>query len=416
MNDDNSIWIEGNVNCPAYTSSQDQYYASSDYADIQASTTEFYARLQPDYLDGIFTDSSVGYYDAFYIWDYLQYGYTHNTSIADHIFYGDLIQARHLASELVWALNGNTTAPASTVGGATLATKIMESLYTNLETTGLYNKITLLFGSYEPMLSFAALTGLASQQNPQFYSIPLPGSSMVFELFSLSVNDSEGYPDQSDLNVRFLFQNGTGEESELISYSLFWMDPSQDTIPLSEFIDNMQGFWMPSVSNWCDTCSSFAIFCPGFVGNGGDSSDPASDSGSDSSSHRGMSAAVAGVIGAIVTLVVIGIVAAIVMVLGGLRVYRIKRKGKSDLGGFKGGEKLASDADLTVAKGRPGATVTSVTHERVGSWELGSQAKAKEAQAQNLEGSDHPARRPSFEDDELHVTPFASPVKPDDRV
>ena len=104
------------------------------------------------------------------------------------------------------------------------------------------------------------------------------------------------------------------------------------------------------------------------------------------------------------------------MVLGGLRVYRIKRKGKSDLGGFKGGEKLASDADLTIPKARAGASVTSVAHERVGSWELGSQAKAKEAQVQNLGSSVHPARRPSFEDDELHVTPFASPIKPDDRV
>ena len=429
-NDDNSIWIAGEVSCPAYTSSGYEYYTSPQYATILDTTADFYASLEQDFLNGIFTNSSVGYFDAYYIWDYLRYGFTHNTSIADHISDDVLLYAHALADELIFALNGNTSASGLTpgdqiraIGGRTLATRIIEALYTNIDTNGQYDKLTLLSGSFEPMISFAALAGLASEQTPQFYSIPDPGSSMVFELFSLSVNASEGYPDRSDLNVRFLFQNGTEDGSELISYSLFGRDPSQAVMTFDEFITEMETIWMPSVADWCDICSSFSVFCPAFVGNGGDGSSSGPSYGAGSSDHHGISSAVAGVIGAIVTLVVVGIVTAVVALLGGVRVYRTKAKGRSDLGGFKGGEKLASDPDLTAAKGIAGATITGVSsppaerlHERVGSWELGDQSKGKDAQIPNFGSSDMSARRPSFEDDELHVSPFASPIKPDDRV
>jgi hypothetical protein len=428
-NDDNSIWIAGEAGCPAYTASAYEYYTSPEYATILDTSAGFYESLEENFLSGIFTNSSVGYFDAYYIWDYLRYGFIHNTSIADHISEEALLYARALADELTFALNGNTSASGSTpgdqiraIGGRTLATRIVEALYTNVDTSGQYDKMTLLFGSYEPMVSFAALAGLASEQNPQFYSIPDPGSSMVFELFSLSVNDTGQYPDRSDLNVRFLFRNGTGDGTQLISYSLFGGDPSQDVMTFSEFVSGMETIWMPSVADWCDVCSSFSVFCPAFVGDGG--SLPSNPTyGAEPQSHHGISPAVAGVVGAVVTLVVVGILAAVLALLGGLRVYRIKTKGRSDLGGFKGGEKLASDADLTVAKAKVGGIVTGISsppagrlHERVGSWELGDQTKAKDTQIPNLESSDLPERRPSFEDDELHVHPLAAPVKPDDHV
>ena len=428
-NDDNSIWIAGELGCPAYTASAYEYYTSPEYATILDATAAFYESLEQDFLSGIFTNSSVGYFDAYYIWDYLRFGFIHNTSIANHISEETFLRARALADELTFALNGNTSASGSTpgdqiraIGGRTLATRIVEALYTNIDTSGQYDKMTLLFGSYEPMVSFAALAGLPSEQNPQFYSIPDPGSSMVFELFSLSVNGTGEYPDRSDLNVRFLFQNGTGDGSQLISYSLFGRDPSQNVMTFDEFVSGMETIWMPSVADWCDTCSSISVFCPAFVGNTrGPSSSPTY--GAESPGHRGISPVVAGVIGAVVTLVVAGILTAVLALLGGLRVYRIKTKGKSDLGGFKGAEKLASDADLTVAKAKVGGIATAIRsppagrlHERVGSWELGDQTKAKDAQIPNLGSSDLPERRPSFEDDELHVHPLAAPVKPDDRV
>jgi hypothetical protein len=189
-----------------------------------------------------------------------------------------------------------------------------------------------------------------------------------------------------------------------------------------EFVSGMETIWMPSVQDWCDVCSSFSVFCPAFVGDGGGSSSNPTY-GAEPPSHHGISPAVAGVIGAVVTLVVVGILAAVLALLGGLRVYRMKTKGRSDLGGFKGGEKLASDADLTAAKAKVGGIVTGISsapagrlHERVGSWELGDQSKARDAQIPNLGSPDLSERRPSFEDDELHVHPLAAPVKPDDHV
>jgi hypothetical protein len=429
-NDENSIWIAGEISCPSYTASSYEYYTSPEYATILDTSAEFYASLEQDFLNGIFTNSSVGFFDAYYIWDYLRYGFVHNTSIADHISEDALLYARTLADQLIFALNGNTSASGSTpgdeiraVGGRTLATRIVEALYTNIDTNGEYDKMTLLFGSFEPMISFAALAGLATEQTPQFYSIPDPGSSMVFELFSLSVNASGGYPARSDLNVRFLFQNGTGDNSELISYSLFGRDPSQDVMTFDDFVAGMEAIWMPSVTDWCNICSSFSVFCPAFVGNGGAGSSSGPSYGAGSSDRHDLRPAVAGVIGAVVTLVVVAILTGVVAVLGGFRFYRVKAKGRSDLGGFKGGEKLASDPDLTVAKSKIGATVAGIRsppagrlHERVGSWELGDQAKAKDAQIPNFGSANLSERRPSFEDDELHVTPFASPIKPDDRV
>jgi hypothetical protein len=428
-NDDNSIWISGEISCPEYSTSRSQYFSSPDYLSTKESTAAFYASLQEKLLDGIFSNASVGYFDAYYIWDYIQYGVTHNASIAETISNEDLVRARILADDLVFALNGNLSASGltqgdeiRTIGGRTLATRIMEAIYTNIDTSGQLEKMTLLFSSFEPMVSFAALAGLANAQSPQFYGIPEFGSSMVFEIFSMSAHDNGGYPDRSDLNVRFLFQNGTGPDAALTSFPLFGWDPSEAVMSMTDFESAMQNIYIPSVANWCSTCKSYSVFCPAFVNGAGSSSPTGTNTGSDNYSSQGLKPAVAGVIGAVVALIVVGLVAALAMLVGGIRLYRSKAKRRSDLGGFKGAEKLASDQDLTIPKGQAGAVVNDAGsapapargHERVGSWELGARAKAEETQLPNLESSD--ARRPSFEDDDLHVSPFAAPVKPDDRV
>ena len=129
----------------------------------------------------------------------------------------------------------------------------------------------------------------------------------------------------------------------------------------------------------------------------------------------------AGVIGAIVALVVFGLILVAIMLVGGCRIHRVNKKRRSDLGGFKGAEKLASDQDLTIPKARAGASITEPAptvlrgHERVGSWELRDQAKAEEAQRAAMAGRLN-VRRPSFEDDDLNVTAYDRPVKQKDYV
>lgn len=420
----NSIWLMGANNCPIYSTSRSQYFNSAFYENLLDTNRDFYRSLQPALLNGIFANSSVNYLNAYLIFDYLNYGSIHNRSFLDNLSFEDLTRAEILADNWVLATYGNTSASGLNEGdhiraiaGRTLANKIAQALYGNINTSGAFNKMTLLFGGFEPMVSFAALAGLATEQNPQFLGIPGYGSSMVFELYSLTENDTDTYPSTTDLNVRFFFQNGTDDSSGLVAYPLFGNGPSRIGMTLSEFVAGVQKFMILSAGDWCETCASYSIFCPAFRADRGND-----DDGSGRPKPRdGLSPVVAGVVGAVITLAVIGLLVAAAMLFGGARLYRQRTKRRSELNGFKGGEKLASDQDLTIPKGGAGASVAvpgapTKAHERVGSWELGDQSKAEEAQRPGLNSSATPVRRPSFEDDELCVSPFADPVKPNDRV
>lgn len=427
-NDLNWIWVNGMDDCPAYTASTGDYYNSAAFQSIQNSTASFYAGLEPTLLDGVFSDVSIGYFDAYYIYDYLNYASIHNTTAAALLSPEDLTKAKILADDWVFALNADLSVSGTTPGdhiraiaGQTLATRILEAFDTTINTQGTSDKMTLLFGSFEPMVALASLVGLASQQNAAFYNLPAPGSSFIFELFSLQDATNDTYPETSDIYVRFLYQNGTDSDSSLVEYPLFGLSPSQTMISFSEFATGLQAFMIYDVANWCSTCNSFSVFCPAFVSptgnlNTGNGLSPA---------HKGLSAAVAGVIGAVVALVVAALLFVALMLLAGFRLHRVHTKRRSELGGFKGAEKLASDQDLTLPKGGAGAVVVPAGdpipargHERVGSWELKDQAKAQQEQGRGLgaSASDARPRRPSYEDDDMPINQFTPPVAPHDHV
>ena len=423
--DFSSIWLMGTDNCPIYSASQREYFDSVAYEGLLEKNQDFYSSLQPALLNGVFVNTSVNYLNAYLIFDYLNYGSVHNSSFSDNLSFSDLTKAKLLADNWIWAVYGNTSASGLTVGdqiraiaGRTLANRIVQALYANINTSGLYDKMTLLFGGLEPIVSFAALSGLASEENSQFFGIPEYGSSMVFELFSRTENGTDVYPSIADLYVRFFFQNGTDDNSEPVAYPLFGNGPSGINMPLNDFVIAMQDFMILSPAGWCKTCASFSVFCPAFQG---DRDDDDTEPGK-SESRRGLMPVVAGVIGAAVTLAVIGLVLAAVVLFGGVRLYRQRTKKRSELNGFKGGEKLASDQDLSIPKGGAGASVAAAGtapvrgHERVGSWELGDQKKAEEAQVTDFQSRNPSVRRPSFEQDDLHVNPYAQAVTPNDRV
>lgn len=364
---------------------------------------------------------SLGYFDAYDLYDYAQYGVTHNSTIAEALSQEDLAKLRVLAAESQFAINGNTSSPGSIIGGRTLATRIMEALNANVNTYGAYNKLSLNFGSFEPMISFFALVGLPSNNpsNEQFYGLPELGSSMVIELFTLIVDDNstDVYPDSSDLFVRFLYMNGTGDDAQLVQYPLFGADPDNMYMSFDDFNTAMIEIMMLSIEDWCQECGSYSVFCPAF-------DDSTTTGGSDvsSSSRHGLSPALAGVIGALVTLVMLALLIGLAMLVLGLRFFRVKNKRRSELAGFKGAEKLASDQDLTVPKGGAGAVIIESGpapgrgHERVGSWELRDSGKAEEAQLPIDRMTTPAPRRPSFEDDDLNVNPYSIPVKPKDQL
>lgn len=426
--DPNSVYISGNSNCPMYDNSTAGYYSSDKFKQTNATYNEMYREVGNATLRGVIPSGAWSFMYAVDIYDYLAYQYVHDLATRttlDSMRFANapvLDQLRWLADQQAFDLNGNYTVDGMvrTISGQTTAAKILGLLETNMATNGYENKLNLLFGSYEPFLSFFALSGLSTfQGNSAFMGLPAYGSSMIFELFSRDSNTNGSYPSQDKLWVRFLFRNGTDANSSLISYPLFHRGPSESDMLWSDFQMEMSKFMLSSVDSWCKICGSESIFCAGF---------DLDNTNTTSATNAGMSNNVAGVVGAAATLGAILLLFIIAMLLGGLRFHRVPSK-KTALGGFKGSAKLASDADLaaavpkqTISKG--GVTDVDVKEEpsspqreRVGSWEMKDVEEGRFSGMTVISGGDV-KRKSSYEEDEddIAVSPTATPVKPRESV
>lgn len=410
----NSIWVDGAGSCPASTSKLLEYYRTDNFDFLNTSSWDFYQEISEQYLQNTIYQESLGYSRAYMVYDYLQYQYLHNTTFRDTISAVNMTRAQLLAANWVDALYANASDPVKSIAGRTLANAMLTAFSNAINMQGQTNKLNLFFGDYAPMVSFAALAGLTSEQNSIFYYVPPMSSSFVVELVALRADEDPGtaFPDGSDLFVQFFYQNGTDEDSRLIAYPLFGRSPSQTLIPYSEFVNGLAKFTLSGVGEWCALCGSYNIFCNAYTGNGKSRSN-------GGGGNSGLSPAIAGVVGALVALAVAAILFGLLMAFAGFRVHRQGGKRKSDMAGFKGSQKLASDQDLTIPKGGAAVSVAEPEaakgHERVGSWELRQQAKREEAGQMGAVNMNRP-RRPSYEDDEIQVDPYATAVKPHDHV
>lgn len=159
---------------------------------------------------------------------------------------------------------------------------------------------------------------------------------MVFELFTTGPADP--FPKLEDLQVRFLFRNGTASNrSDPISFPLFAQPRTE--LSWTDFTERMNAFAVGEQEDWCRVCGNSTGVCASTT-----SSSETQRQGSQdrSGSGGGVSKAVAGVIGAMVTLVVVLAVEAAILLLGGLRLVRRKRltsggiDGVADTNGRKG--------------------------------------------------------------------------------
>jgi Histidine phosphatase superfamily (branch 2) len=371
--DPTSILVAGQADCDKYQELEEKYQSSSEFQKIESDNAQFYSNLYNTALEGVLSRSMASYAEATEIFQYLQYGYLHNKSLESAVSPSDFHRARVLANQYAFATNGNLTSSDTgegewirAIAGRTLARLILQSLETNIQTEGFASKMTLAFGSMEAVVAFASLSQLASSMNSEFYGMPNPGASMILELFSMNATSSDtGYPQISDLYVRFLFRNGSYTNEAFTEYPLFGYSPSHIDIPFTEFAARLSTFLLPSTESWCDTCSSSPMFCLG-----------AANIGKRYTKER-LSLAGAGAIGAAVTLAVVAIATAIAW-LCGLGLYRRRRA--ASLGGFKGNNKMASDQDVSFANSKngifhkitdPGCEgTTAKNHERTGSWEM----------------------------------------------
>ncbi|MCJ1321599.1 hypothetical protein MMC15_006944 [Xylographa vitiligo] len=412
-----SIWLAGQTNCNGFLVSGSEYFDTPEYLSVAAATQDFYQSIATSIFGGELPNTDINYHNAYYIFDYVNYGFIHNETIHDRITEDQLSQLRTLADQWEFAINGNLSASGyykgdriRSIAGQTLAAEILELFLNSIETGGSDSKLNLLFTTFDPMISLASLIGLPDMY-AEFFGLPELGSSMVFEMFTPADVLLDAYPSVDQLQIRFLFRNGTNSTTNLDEYPIFGNSETTMAMSLNDFTTAIEGIMTATVGEWCDVCQSDSVFCAAYT-NTTNSSLPSTSTPSISPASR---PAVAGIIGAIIALILAGLALALAMLLFGIRFHRRPNpKRRSHLGGFKGAEKMASDPDLTVLKGGAGATVVregqTPGHERVGSWELGEGSKGKDFGALPSAAGE---RRPSFEaDEEMH----GEPVKVDERV
>jgi hypothetical protein len=373
------------------------------------------------------------YSKAIEIYDYLTYQYAHDSDTYERLandstMAGVYDELRFYADEMAWYTWGNTSSSSTdddyrAMAGRTVASMILGQMQKVVQNgTGVVNNnpaqqlewhaLSLLFGEHEPFVALASLIMLEFTA-PNFKSMPPFASAMIFELFSRGSNTS-AFPDPEDLYVRFYFQNGTDFDGSVQAYPMFGRGPSGTDMPWFDFQNMMSRIMTNALSDWCDQCNNVSptLFCVGI-----DENVINITMEGRNSAHHGLSPAVAGVIGAVVTLAVAALLFAIAMLLGGIRFHRVERSKKSELGGFKGSAKLASDADLSLPKnGVPPAGIVSFgggdtkkgPRERVGSWEL----RQKEIGIGSGDVGDE-SRRGSFEAIEAAM---GKPVQPEERI
>lgn len=147
---------------------------------------------------------------------------------------------------------------------------------------------------------------------------------MTFELFTSA--DATPFPAVEDLQVRFLFHNGTTDEtSEPTPYPLFGQAATE--LKWTDFAAGMNRFAVGGQEQWCKACGNSTGVCASVAASRADSGTGGNGS---SGSGDGISNIVAGVIGAMVTLTTILAVEALVMLFAGWRVVRKKRSAKDD--------------------------------------------------------------------------------------
>lgn len=157
QNDMNHVWLDGSANCPYYIKSGATYYNTDSYKTLQADTEAFYESLVPGILNGSIVESDIGYFDAWTVWDYLQYMNTHNQTVASQLTIEQLTKAKILATNWVFAMNANTSSAGATAGdqvgvisGRSLASRVLQAFQNTINTEGAQDKMTLVRLSLPP--------------------------------------------------------------------------------------------------------------------------------------------------------------------------------------------------------------------------------------------------------------------------
>ncbi|KAK6215862.1 hypothetical protein LQW54_004042 [Pestalotiopsis sp. IQ-011] len=405
--------LEGHTTCTEYLRSTSNLKSDPRIAQVFADSLPEYQLLWSTVFNGTFPERAASFYYAYDLYEYAAYHYTHNSTIRNTLDISQLSWLNQLANIQQFAMNGDLTASGKVEGdmiraiaGRTLSAKIMAQFQQQVSLQGDATKLNLMFGSFQPMLSFFSLSELSTgHSSGLFQEIPGFGSAMVFELFSEGT-DTANFPTIDDLWVRFLYRNGSSADNPIYEYPLFSHGNSETRIRYSDFVSGIREFSINNVPAWCTTCDAVNIFCS--------AGRASSVGGSSSAKHHdlNLSPAAAGAIGAAIAIAVIGVAAVLLYVFGVLGFQRKSSGRSTGLGGSKGPEKMASDPDLSIAK-------NGARHERVGSWELGSGSAPGGPSTETTKGGESvlgATRMRDIDDDGDSMIIGRQPVKPHETV
>lgn len=332
-------------------------------------------------LQGTLPIQDATYLKALEIFDFVKYQYSYNKNVHDSLKDADVtlqtLQKNAHEFELLQVddSQGGTDdiSTLHNIAGRTLLQQVSSQLSDFVSNQSSGRKVNFIFGSSLPMASFFSIAGLLTRQTDStpIGNLTQPGAAIMFELVGNSTQGSKSMPSSDRLNLRFSYRPGTGANDSISAYPLF--GSPGNTMPYAAFTTNAKKLGKNS-SDWCQLCGSAQgnLFC------GGNQAGSAQSTPSNGS----MSPAVSGIIGAIIMLAITGLAALLLFVLGGFRINRARNgERNSKSGGFKGAEKMASDADVRLGN-------RGTQEERIGSWEMGGHANQSESHDMGIVTSD----------------------------
>ncbi|KAH4036620.1 hypothetical protein HBI24_090240 [Parastagonospora nodorum] len=312
-------WLQDASSCQAAKTSSNSFFSSTEYKDLSSSTKDLYASIVPA-INNIIPADQISFKNGYVVYDILNVASIHNTSSPSMPSNSTLNTLRTLADAHEWHLAFNASDPMRAVAGMQLAGEILSHMNGIISSQGA-RKLGVQFGAYATFMSFFGLTDLPSASR-NFTGIVDYASSLVLEMFT-EKDVGEGFPSEQDLQIRFLFHNGTASNvSEPSVYPLF--GGANEALMWTDFQSKMRDFAIGSTQQWCEKCGNETGGCAAFA---------VKTESAAMGGKGGLSPAVGGVIGAIVTLAVVLGTLAGVMLVGGFTLVSKKRvKGVQEVG------------------------------------------------------------------------------------
>ncbi|KAF5027775.1 hypothetical protein F66182_106 [Fusarium sp. NRRL 66182] len=409
-----STSIQGNARCTAWYSEVTSNMTQNEIlGNLYESTLPFYRRLfSTPPLAGTIEIDLANLWNAYGLWEFVDYQYRHNETVHEGLNNAtetlELLNTYALSVER--AQNSYLDSQGDddpldviySIAGRLLAHKVTSQFRNTIRWDSAFDKLTLIFGSIEPIVSFISLSGLLTPENineEPFRYLPEPGAALVFELHGENPDQPDQQPPLDSLRVKMSYRASTDPNEPFTNWPLFSSGP--DGIAYSRFMEIMNEMGR-SPYQWCGICGPSPAPAPWCVIPDSDDDNSIWD---DSSS---IAPAIAGVIGAAIMLGLIVFVILGLFLLGG---FRLRRKEPAEephdtgaAGGFKGPEKKDGDADVVVTK-------QGVHHERIGSWELRSPNDLPQTSGIVTKDLGSPRRRSLDDSDDDISVIGAAPVK-----